>query len=202
MNRQTKLTILIAIGIILAGCGASTKEIARMSQSERTGVFAEISSPGTVPAGFADILIKASLKTPFEGYYLLESRESADGKPEYAFLINVDGQAALWSVAGRKDRLPKYVDGKASRDPEAGDGMKYVLEKRIRLAAGDHKVFFGLPGDRYYTTADISVKSGGAYVLEFKPEYRYKTLPTRIPTFLIGIEKFEVLFEQIMVQDR
>jgi hypothetical protein len=80
--------------------------------------------------------------------------------------------------------------------------MKYILEKKVRLATGSHKVFFGLPDEPYYTTADISVKSGGLYVLEFKPDFRYKTVPTRIPTFLKGVDKFEVMFQEIVVKDR
>jgi hypothetical protein len=145
---------------------------------------------------------RATLKTPLPGYYPLESKASAHGKAVYPFLINIDGQAVMWQVEGRKHPLPKYVDGKTSRDPEAGEGMKYVLEKKIQLAIGSHKVFFGLPDEPYYTTVDIFVKSGGLYVLEFKPYYRYETFPTRIPTFLKGVEKFEVMLKEIVVQDR
>jgi hypothetical protein len=194
--------ILIAVGIILVGCGAATKEIARMSQSARTDVFTEVPAEGTVLAGFGNLIIRASLKTPLAGYYFLESKRSAQGKAVYPFLINIDGQAVLWQVEGRKHLLPEYVDGKTSRDPEAGEGMKYVLEKKIQLVAGSHKVFFGLPDQPYYTTADISVKSGGLYVLEFKPDYKYRTSPTRIPIFLRGVKKFEVMFIEIVVQDR
>ena len=202
MNRQTKLMFLIAIGIILTGCGVATKDIARMSQSEKTDVFTEVISGEPAPAGYADVVIKASLKTPLAGYYPLESKRSARGKEIYPIVVNIDGQAVQWQVEGKKHVLPEYVYGKTSRDPEAGEGMKYLLEKKVRLAAGFHKVFFGLPDEPYYTTEDISVKSGGLYTLKFRPEYRYKTLPTRIPTFLKGVDKFEVMFEEIMVQDR
>jgi hypothetical protein len=202
MNTHANLMILIAVGIILVGCGAASKEIARMSQSARTDVFAEVPAEETVLAGFGNLVMRASLKTPLAGYYCLESKRSAQGKAIYSFLINIDGQAVLWQVEGQKHLLPEYVDGKTSRDPEAGEGMKYVLEKKIQLAAGYHKVFFGLPDEPYYTTADISVKSGGLYVLEFKPDYKYKTSPTRIPTFLRGVKKFEVMFKEIVVQDR
>jgi hypothetical protein len=194
MNKKSKLIIIIAIGITLVGCGATTKEIARMSQSEKTDVFTEVASEGPAPAGYADVVIKASLKTPLAGYYPLESKKSEHGKPEYSFLVNIDGQAVLWKVAGRKHELPKYIDGKTSHDPEAGEGMKYVLERKVRLAAGAHKVFFGLPGEAYYTTAEITVKSGSLYILEFKPHYWFKTVPTRIPTFLKGINNYEVVF--------
>jgi hypothetical protein len=178
------------------------KQISRMSQSEKIDVFKEGIIEGPAPSGFANVVIKASIKTPLEGYYPLESKKSAHGKPDFTFLVNIDGQAILWKAAGRKHELPNYVDGKTSCDPEAGEGMKYVLEKKVRLAAGAHNVFFGLPGEAYYTTTQITLKSGVLYVLEYKPVYWYKRLPTRIPTFLKGIDKFEVMFGEIRAQDR
>ena len=105
----------------------------------------------------------------------------------------------LWKIKGEKHQLPKYVEGKTSRDPEAGNGMKYVLEKKIRLAAGAHKVFFGLPEERYYTEADITVASENAYVLEFKPKYWHKHVPTRMQTFLKGIYRYEVYVNEVKV---
>jgi hypothetical protein len=202
MKKLIYRVMSIIVMIIFAGCGAPTKEIARMSQSVRNDVFAEMASEGPAPAGYADLVIRASLKTPPAGYYLFESKVSSHGKAVETFLINIDGQAVLWQAEGRKYVLPEYVDDKTSRDPEAGEGMKYMLERKVRLAAGSHKVFFGLPDEPYYTTADISVNSSGSYVLEFKPEYRYKTAKTRIPTFLNGIAKFEVLFKEVAVRNR
>jgi hypothetical protein len=201
MKKPFSVVIVITVMSILASCGAMTKEIARMSQSERADVFVEISE-GPAPAGYADIVIRASIKTHLAGYYPFESTASAHGKAVYPFLINIDGQGALWQVEGRKHLLPEYVDGQTSRDPEAGEGMKYMLEKKVRLAAGAHKFFFGLPDEPYFMTADISVRSGGLYSLELKPDYRYKTAPTRIPTFLNGVDKFEVLIREVAVSDR
>jgi hypothetical protein len=202
MKSLSKQLIAITIGLMLTGCGASSKMIARMSQSERIDIFTEVTSDGPVPAGFADLLIKASIKMPLKGHYPLESRESAQGAPDITFLVNIDGQAALWKAAGRKHELPEYIDGKTSRDPEAGEGMKFVLEKKVRLMAGPHNVFFGLPGDAHNRTTEITLKSGVLYVLEFKPVYWYKRLPTKIPTFLEGIERYEVIFKERSVHDR
>ncbi len=60
--------IVITVLAILAGCGATTKEITRISQSERADVFTEIVSEGSVPTGYADMAIRATLKTPLAGY--------------------------------------------------------------------------------------------------------------------------------------
>jgi hypothetical protein len=177
---------------IFSGCGAAAKMITAKSKSERTGVFTEISGNEAAPAGFADVLITANIKTHLEGYYSGEAETSSHGKEVYPFLINIDGQAVLWKVAGRKHELPLYVDGLASRDPEAGNGMKYVLEKKVRLAAGAQQVFFGLPEEPYFTVADITVASGSMNMLDFKPKYWHKELPTHIPTFLKGINHYDI----------
>jgi hypothetical protein len=202
MRNFIYFVVMLTVMTVFAGCGATGKEIALMGQSEKTDIFTEVMSEGSVPAGYADVVIKASVKIPFSGYYPLESKRSVRGKTAYPFLMNIDGQAVLWQVEGQKHLLPEYVDGKTSHDPDAGEGIKYVLEKRVRLAAGPHKVFLGLPDESYFVTADISVKNGGSYLLEFKPDYRYKTSPTRIPTFLKGIDKFDILFKEMTAQDR
>jgi hypothetical protein len=201
MKRLMILLIASTMGATLIGCGATTKEITRMSHSERTDVFTEVPAEGAAPAGFVDVVIKASLKTPLEGYYALEPTGSAHGKPGYPFLLNIDGQAVLWKVDGQKETVPLYDGkGKASHDPDAGAGMKYTLEKKIGLAAGPHTIFFGLPEEPYFTEVKISLKEGMPQVLEFKPHYRYKTRPTRIPSFLEGIDSYETLLDGQIVR--
>ena len=199
MNRFTAYISVVLLLTVLAGCGASAKMITAKSQSERTDVFTEISGNEAASTGFANVLITANIKTHLEGYYSGESPTSAHGKEVYPFLVNIDGQAVLWKVEGKKHELPLYVDGITSRDPEAGSGMKYVLEKNVQLAAGTHKVFFGLPEEPYYTRVDISVTSGGTYVLEFKPKYWHKHFPSHIPTFFKGINKYEIYLNGVKV---
>ncbi|RPI37249.1 MAG: hypothetical protein EHM54_03620 [Nitrospiraceae bacterium] len=70
--------------------------------------------------------------------------------------------------------------------------MKYVLQKRVRLRAGQHRIFFGLPEENYFTEVEISLREGEAGDLEFRPAYRTKRIPSRIPTFLKGIDEYEV----------
>ncbi|MEW6740216.1 MAG: hypothetical protein ACOYU2_13515 [Nitrospirota bacterium] len=196
-----KYMVLTFLGITLAGCGTAMQEVKAKSQSERTDVFSEVKEEGMPPKGFADLVIRASIKTRLESYYILESKESLHGKPVYPFAINIDGQAAVWKVEGQKNIIPAYdQDGKTSLDPEAGDGMKYVLERRIRLSAGSHKVFFGLPEENYSKNFDIALKEGAVYVLEFKPTYKYKTRPHRIPTFMKGIKGYEVFLDGKQLQ--
>ncbi len=201
MKKLMQFVIAVATGVTIVGCGATAKEIARMSHSERMGVFAEVPAGGPAPEGFVDMVIKASIKTPLEGYYAFESKKSAHGKPAYPFLINIDGQAVLWKVDGEKETIPLYDEkGKVSHEPDAGVGMKYIPEKKVRLIAGPHTIFFGLPEETYYTKIELTLKEDGPSVLEFKPRYRYKKIPTRIPAFLQGIGNYEALLNGQIIQ--
>lgn len=194
MKNPIRFVIVISVVAILAGCGATTREITRMSQSERTDVFIEVPAEGAAPDGFVDLVIKANIKTPLKGYYILESKTSTRGNSGYPFLFNIDGQAVLWKVDGKKETIPLYDENRiTSRDPEAGEGMNYILERKVRLAAGPHKIVFGLPEEAYLTVVEVSLREGGPSTVEFKPSYRYKTNPTRIPTFLRGIHRYDAL---------
>lgn len=190
--------MIAILGIAFASCGTAMQEIKAKSESERTDVFAEVKEEGIPPKGFVDLVIKASIKTHLESYYILESKESLHGKQGYPFLINIDGQAVTWIVKGQKDTVSPYdEDGKTSTNPESGEGVKYFLEKRVRLTAGSHRIFFGLPEENYSKNFDITLKEDEVYVLEFKPTYKYKTRPYRIPTFLKGIKHYTVSLYKI-----
>ncbi len=56
-----------------------------------------------------------------------------------------------------------------------------------------HKIIFGLPKKDYLSAFEVSLNGSKSQVLEFKPQYSYKTYPLRIPTFLKGIEKYEAI---------
>ena len=194
MKNPLHFVIAITAVVILAGCGVTTREIARMSQSERTDVFIEVPAEDAAPAGFVDLVIKATIKTPLKGYYILESKTSARGNPGYPFLFNIDGQAVLWKVDGQKETLPLYDENRmTSRDPEAGEGIKYILERKIRLAVGPHTIVFALPEEACLTVVEVSLNEGGPAIVEFRPLYRYKTNPTRISSFLKGILRYDAL---------
>lgn len=191
-----KIIVSMFIGVmslVLIGCGATATTIKQKTQNERVGVFTEIKNAEAPAKGFAVLTIKATIKTPLAGYYLLESKDSIHGKPGYPFLINIDGQAQVWTVDGQKESLPLYdKEGKTSRNPDAGEGIKYVMEKKIQLRPGKHKVFLGLSADDYFTEVELTLMEGDSASLEFKPVYKYKTRPTRIPDFKKGIKEYEV----------
>ena len=206
---MTKLILLVPLlitGLALIGCGATTKEIRAKTQSERTDVFREVTTEGTPPQGFVDIVIRSSIKTHIEGCYPFEPKESLHGKPGYPFILNIDGQAVTWNVDGQTDSKPKHdKNGQAIADPEAGEGIKYVLEKKIRLnGGGAHNIFFGLPEEEYALEVDLLFNDGQSYVLEFKPVYnaakgRYSIRKSErfkeCEAFIKGIKKYEVFLD-------
>lgn len=193
MRKGIAIALIGVLISILAGCGASGKIIRQKAQSERTDIFTEIGKHHESEPGFAVLNLKATIKTHLEGYYFLESQELMCGKPDYPILINISGQARTWRLEGEKEVLPRYgEDGSTSLDPDAGEGIKYVLEKKLRMSVGAHKVFIGLPNEGYFKEVIIDLREGKTYALEFKPLYKYKTHPLRIPTFMRGIEKFAV----------
>ena len=189
------------MSMVLIGCGTTVNTIIKQkTQNVRTDIFAEMKNYDTPSEGFVTLAIKATIKTPLEGYYLLESKDSMGGKPGYPFIINISGQAAAWKVDGQKEILPLYdKDGKTSHDPEAGEGIKYVLEKKIQLRAGTHKVFLGLLNEDYFKEFEIMLHEGKTYTLEFKPIYKYKTQPTRIPSFKKGIKEYEAYLNNMHI---
>jgi len=188
------------MSLILIGCGATSKTIKQKALNERTGVFTEIKNTSLPVRGFAVLTIKATIKTHLAKYYPLESTESIHGKSGYPFVINIDGQAAVWIAVGQKESVPPYDDdGNTSHNPEAGEGIKYVLEKKISLRSGAHKVFLGLSADNYFKEVEITLNDGDAASLEYKPVYNYKFYPHRISTFLKGIREYEVFLDNTRI---
>jgi hypothetical protein len=190
--------ILIALLVTaLSSCGHAMKEINEKEHSIRGDVFTEIREDRIRPEGFADLRIKVSVKTHDVGYYL-EPESSLHGKPGYPYLINIDGQAAIWKIDGEEESTPVYdKDGK--RMPEGGKGRRYDLDKKVRLSAGSHHVFLGLPEEEYYTETNLKLKSGESYTLEYKPVY--DAYGHRRPAkFTYGIKKLEVYLNGTLIQ--
>ena len=105
---------------------------------------------------------------------------------------NIDGQAAIWKIDGQEEITPPY-DEKGERIPDGGRGIRYILNKKIRLTTGSYKLFLGIPEDEYAREFVISVKDGVS-TLEFKPVYRGDH-QRMAPSFLNGIQSFELFYE-------
>jgi len=182
MNISVRYSALVLCGIILLGCTASSKEIRIKSGSERRDVFSE-SAKGPIPAGMGELCIRASIKTKLERQFL-PGRSKGIPAPGYPFLINIDGQAATWRVGGQRER-----NGKTR--PERGEGLRYILERKLTLSAGLHKIFFGLPEEDYFVQIEATLKDGELHFLEFEP--LYGECWTRHQSFRHGVSRLEIL---------
>ena len=124
---------------------------------------------------------------------MLESGNSPHGGPFYRFVLNIDGQAVTWEVKGVRENSP-IVKGR--HFPEEGEGMRYGLEKKIRLRAGAYSIFFGVPEENYTKTVTVNLQEGKSYTLEFQPIYpRYKQ---GHPAFRQGFLGFNAVFNETL----
>jgi len=188
MRRTAVLLVVSVAGVLLAGCVTTSQFMKARSQGARSDVFEEVGEKDTVPGEYALLEIRASIKTHTEGFYLLESRDSLHGKKGYPFVLNIDGQAVVWEVDGREETIPIHFE-KGGRNPEGGTGVRYEIRKKIRLAAGAHRVFFGLPAEDYYREFDVTLKEGRSYTLAFEPVYKKQRRDTR--RFLSSLDWLE-----------
>lgn len=196
MRRMFASLFAITVGTVLAGCMATSQFMKTKSQSARTDVFSEIGGKVAIPKGYAVLEIKASVKTHTEGFYLLEPKDSLHGKKGYPFVLNIDGQAVVWNVDGEEEIAPFYHEN-GGRNPEGGAGIRYDIRKRIRLAGGNHRVFFGLPGEEYYREFDVVLEEGKAYSMAFEPIYRQDNVRhLRERRFINGIQELKKTLQE------
>jgi hypothetical protein len=192
MNKTFTILFSALLVALLSGCGSALKEINAKSLSTRSDVFVAVTDDEAIHSGYANVIIKVSVKIPPTGYYLWESNDSFSGKPGFPLVFNIDGQAAVWKIDGQEEITSPY-DEKGERTPEGGRGIRYILNKEIRLVTGSHKLFLGVPEDEYAREFVIFVKQGVS-TLEFKPVYRGDH-QRRATSFLNGIHSFELFYD-------
>lgn len=190
MEKSIKYLVISVLISALAGCSLAAKEIKLKSQNEKTGVFSEVAGEGPPPKGLVDVLVKTSVKTHLEGYYFMEPEKTSHGQEGYPILLNIDGQAITWKLKGQKEIIPSE---KGVNNSEEGEGMRYTLNKRIRLTPGLHGIFFGLPGEKIYKEINLTLMEGTVNIIEFKPSYRLQRGRTT-RSFLHGVDGGEIFF--------
>jgi len=191
-DRLINICLSLALLTGLGGCGTTGKQTIGKAQMMSTGVFTEVQGDEFPPQGTVDLVIKASIKKHVKGHYLLESKTIPEEKDGYPFLLNIDGQAIIWKVEGKLDVTPMYNEN-GRRIPEGGRGIRYVLDKKIRLKPEPHHVLFGLTYEEYYTEVDISLREGELHVLEFQPIYAKGRRGYR--DFYHGIKNYRVFLD-------
>ena len=183
---------IVLSGFIL-GCttGTAVRGQSCTKSMEQGNVFEELKDSNPIH-GWSILIIRASIKTPKEGYYLFKSKHSFHGKSEYPFVFNIGGQGVTWMAKGRPDTQQRIVDAK--RNPEGGEGVKYLLAKRITLKPGSCKICLGLTEENVQKEIDINLIEGKTNILEFKPVYQRDRVSGY--TFYKGIHDFKVYFNE------
>jgi len=179
----------VALLIALGGCGRVVKQAG--PQPIGTEIFTEVKDQRPSQEGTVDLAIKASIKTPPEGYYLYGSRATSR-KDGFPFELNIDGQEVIWKIEGEEEISSRY-DTNGRRIPEGGRGIRYVLDKTIRLKPGPHHVTFGLPLEDFYTEVRVTLKEGELHTLEFQPFYAMGRRGYR--DFYHGIKTYNVFLD-------
>ncbi|OPY70716.1 MAG: hypothetical protein A4E57_00333 [Syntrophorhabdaceae bacterium PtaU1.Bin034] len=196
MKRLAGIVAMIVAAIWVTGCAQSVRQIDAVAKNGTKGVFTEVTN-GIPGPGKVDLIVRLSIKTHLPGYYLLESRDSLRGKPGYPFIVTIDGQSAVWREDGEIEKTPTY-DAEGIRAPEGGDGRRYVLEKRLRLTPGNHRVEIDLPEESLAYKLDLTLPERNApYFLELKPVYR--RFVSQRPTFLHGVSRLEPFLDGVLL---
>ena len=186
---------LVMVAVLTTGLGGCRgRPKLAVATPQRTDVFAEVKSPSQPPEGMVDLTIKASVKTPVPGFYLFGWKQPSE--KGFPFELNVDGQEITWRVKGTREDTP--VSGPSGKLPEGGEGIRYTLEKTIRLPAGPHHVVFGVPFEDYYTEVKISLEQGKHHTLAFEPVYAMGW--RAYPTFIEGISRTAVYLDGVRIK--
>lgn len=186
--------VVMSAFLLFGGCATSTavKEQIQKKAIEQAIVFEEIED-GASTAGFSVLTIRVTMKTLKEGFYPLEFKSALHGKPEYPFIFNLGGQGVIWLAKGTPDIQQQIVDGK--RNPEGGEGMKYILEKRIMLKPGAYKIYVGLTEETLLKEVDVTLSEGKTTVLQFMPLYFTGRNNRNTGSFYRGLRDFEVFLD-------
>ena len=185
------MAIMIALTVV-SGCANSSALIRASSTSTRSDVFKEASKGESIPAGYADMTIYASLKTHKPGAF---SAKDVHGTPEYRLLINIDGQSTRLQGSLSEEN----IDSRRLTE-EAGDGIRYRFEKSFRLKAGSHRIVVASPHDGFAVDHQIVLPGGISTDLVLEPVYGKVPGKQRpgfygVTSFREGLEGFKVILD-------
>jgi hypothetical protein len=157
--------VLLFAGMVVAGCAENGELLKRAERPERSNVYTVVTTATPPERGFADLAIRASVKTHRAA--LLPLGNDPHGTPGYQLLVNIDGEPLRISGA------PAIEEGfsDAGRNPEAGEGIRYLFRAHLRLKAGAHRVIVALPGDRVAVQRDICLEERTDTMMEVTPSY-------------------------------
>jgi hypothetical protein len=196
-KKMIKIMGLLTLGAVImtTGCVTTGKNTARENTSGASGIFTE--SSGRCATGGRPVLtITASVKKHRPGVFLMDDH----AKSGFRMILDMDGQSVSWNMEGREEKTPVYDEGGRKRsDPEAGDGVRYNIEKKIQVTPGLHKVKISLPDEPREYGFELMIKGGADNILEIKPVYffyhRY-----RQASFMAEVKSLEARFNGRLIK--
>ncbi len=162
-----KAFIVAVVGTVVAICGCATNGdlMKVVATSSRSDVFQELSDGGIPPRGYADVRVVSSFKLHGPSRYAFE--RSSHGTPDYQLLLNIDGQVVKLKGNLSEEKLePRWT-----RDPEAGEGIRYGFTRDLRVKAGVHTVTVAQTDDGIVMQKKISFEEGTRNSLVLEPIY-------------------------------
>jgi len=157
--------VLLFAGIVLAGCAGNGDLLKRVNSPERSNVFTVVTTATPPERGFADLTIRASVKTHRTALFPLGN--DPHGTSGYQLLVNIDGEP--YRISGWPGIEEGFSD--TGRNPETGEGIRYLFRAHLRLKAGSHRVIVALPGDRVATQRELRLEERTDNLLEVTPSY-------------------------------
>ena len=164
MMRNTAMTLGL---LCLAACAGNRDLVKTASTGTNHDVFQEITSGSAAASGYADLQVYASLKTHRPGIY---SANDAHGTADYKMVLNIDGQVVEMAA----DLRGESIEAGMFPDPEAGEGVRYLFKKSIRVKPGTRKVVIAIPADDLALEHQVTFTEGKSHVIAVKPMYGSK----------------------------
>jgi len=161
--KKAHLFVLMIAMAVTTGCANSSALIKTSNTSSRSDVFQETTKGRPIPAGRADMILYASVKTHKPGAF---SKKDLHGTPEYCLLINIDGQSAHLQGSLSEEN----IDSRLLME-EAGDGVRYHFKSGFRLKAGSHRIVVASPDDGFAIERQIVLPEGISSELILEPIY-------------------------------
>jgi len=161
--KNVNLLIIILALTVMSGCANSSALIKASSTNTCSDVFQETTKGRAIPAGFADMIMFASVKTHKPGAF---SANDVHGTPGYRLLINIDGQSIhLQGTLSEENIHSRYLM------EEAGDGIRYHFKNGFRLKAGTHRIVVASPDDGFAIERQMVLPEGISSELVLEPIY-------------------------------
>jgi len=189
------ITMVLLASALVCGCAADREAVRAGSVSRVSDIFREVTEGAPLPPGYAELRVVSSLKTHRQGLFPLH--QDTHGTPDYALILTIDGEAGrLKGAPVREDCEPRRL-----RDPEAGDGIRYLFRTAIRLKEGSHTVTVASPDDDATVTGDVALAEGERYTLVLSPVYGMSANRLRpafygSTGFLQGVRGFRMVLQE------